>query len=281
MDDRDNAQHSDSGDLAYNKALTKLDVATCEAMAVSQAIDVENSELHLGFSVQIFKKLCSHAVALICAVPRSRWVKSDFENWDFACAAGQSRAIIEGYLLFLYLTKTPSCDAEWSARLFVLYINDCTRRAKMMSNVGVDEHANDWTRQAEELRQRLKANPWFITLDEKVKKRSLAGDNLMISSRDEMLEQAGWERAHFYAIWDLLSQYAHVLPMSFTRMEPDGRGSGAANEADIDYLTATISWCADTVHSATNLIAAAFPTTAMVRQGLDSKFEPGPKPNSP
>ncbi|MCP1483369.1 hypothetical protein J2Y88_005680 [Pseudomonas chlororaphis] len=281
MDDPKNARRSDSLDLAYNAALTKLDVATCEAMAVSQAIDVENSELHLGFSVQIFKKLCSHSVALICAVPRSRWVKSEFENWDFACAAGQSRAIIEGFLLFLYLSQTPSCNAEWTAKLLVLYVNDCTRRAKMMANVKAVDAAEDWMRQAEELKDRLKLNPWFLNLDGKTQKRCLAGDHLMISSRDEILELAGWEKAEFYAIWDLLSQYAHVLPMSFTRMEPDGRGSGAANEADADYLTATIAWCADTLHAATNRMTAGFPSTETVRQGLDSKFEPGPKENRP
>ena len=155
MDEDMQTELTDSFDSAYRAALAKLDIATCEAMAVSQAINVEGSELHLGFSVQVFKKLCSHSVALICAVPQSRWVKSDFENWDFACAAGQCRAVIEGFLLFLYLTEPPSCNAEWTAKLLVLYLNDFTRRAKMMSKVGATEAAEDWTRQAEELRERL------------------------------------------------------------------------------------------------------------------------------
>lgn len=211
-------------DSDYDDALFKLDVAVCEAKAVGRAINVEDAELHIGYSVQVFNKLCSHSVALICSVPRSRWVVSDFENWDFACIAAHGRAILEGYLLFLYLTKTPSCDAEWAARLLVLYINDCTRRAQMMNQVKALDAARDWESQAEELRERLCRNAWFLTLDEKTKKRCIAGQNLTISSRDEILEHAGWDSNEFNAVWNLLSQYSHVLPMSFTRMEANGRG---------------------------------------------------------
>ncbi|MFF7106985.1 hypothetical protein [Pseudomonas sichuanensis] len=279
MDDILDDGHCPCLESDYEDALRKLDVAVCEAQAVSQAINVEEAELHIGFSVQIFRKLCSHSVALICSVPRSRWVVSDFENWDFVCIAAQGRAILEGYLLFLYLTKTPSCDAEWSARLLVLYINDCTRRAQIMSQVKATDAAEDLRTQTEELRDRIRRNPWFLSLDDKTRKRCLAGQHLMISSRDEVLEDAGWDSDEFNAVWNLLSQYSHVLPMSFTRMEVGGRGSGSLNQTDLDYMTATISMCADTLHAATNYMASAFAYTEVLRRGINSVFESGPKAN--
>ncbi|WP_128621845.1 hypothetical protein [Pseudomonas aeruginosa] len=267
----------------YNDALLKLDVVTCEAMAVSQAIREESSDLHMEFSAQVFKRLCAHSMAIICALPRSRWVASDFENWDFACIAGHSRALLEGCLLFRYLAKTPSCNAEWSARLYVLYINDHSRRAEMMTRVRAEEEAADWIRQADELRERLGPNPWFQALDGKTKKRSLAGDNVTISTRDEIIEYAyaGLDKASFYAVWNLLSQYSHVLPMSFTTTENNGRGSGLPNQADLDYMTTTASLAADTLHNATNLMTDAFPDAQSVRNGIESKFTPGPKANAP
>ena len=35
----------------------------------------------------------------------------------------------------------------------------------------------------------------------------------------------GWDPNHFRALYDLLSQHTHILPLSFYRIEPNGRGS--------------------------------------------------------
>ena len=268
-------------DSDYDDALGKLDIATCEAMAVSQAINSDGAARHIAYSVEIYKRICRHAVALISAVPRSRWVTADFENWDFACAAGQSRALIEGYLLFRYLVNAPSCNDEWRAKFMVLYLNDRARRAKMMTDLGAAEAAEHWSSEVEELRDGLNANPWFLALDRGVRKGCLSGKFLMIQSRDQVLEIAGLERDEFNAIWDLLSQYAHMLPMSFTSSEPSGRGSGDENQEDKDYIGTTIACCADIINTATNMLATEFPEVAALRQGVDSRFYQGPSSNRP
>lgn len=265
----------------YNDSLRKFDTATCEAVAVSQKIGVQMAEPHLGHSTYVFARLCNHAIAMISAVPRSRWMRADFEQWDFGIAAGHSRAILEGYLLLLYVVKEPESPEEWSTRINVMFLNDCMRRIKMLSNIGSDTATDSLKEQAEELRERLNRNPWFQALTAQMKKRCLSGDNLMIPSRDEMLERAGWEKKTFYAYWDLLSQYAHVLPISFFRMEPNGRGTGIENDTDKGYLSTMLDFCADTLVTATNLMEKAFPNTAAARQGLKSKFDPGPRSNRP
>jgi hypothetical protein len=281
MDAELNAAEKIELNKQYNDSLKKFDLATCEAVAVSQSIGVQMAEPHLGHSTYVFARLCNHAIAIISAVPRSRWVRADFEQWDFGVAAGHSRAIIEGYLLFLYIVEEPESREEWSVRINVMYLNDCMRRVKMLSNIGADEGVGGLQQQAEELRERLNSNPWFQTLPQQVKKRCLSGDNLMIPTRDEMLVRAGWEKKTFYAYWDLLSQYAHVLPISFFRMEPNGRGTGLENDTDKGYLSTMLDLCADTLEKATDLMTAAFPDTAAARQGLKSKFDPGPRSNRP
>ncbi|UVL20132.1 hypothetical protein LOY44_04295 [Pseudomonas sp. B21-044] len=263
----------------YNQALADFDKATCEAMAVSQAIGVQMAEAHIGHSTYVFLRICNHAASIICSVPRSRWVRADFEHWDFGGMAGHSRAILEGYLLFLYLVEKPGSAEEWSTKINVMFLNDCTRRIKMMGNAGADVKGLE--AQADELRDRLTSNPWFAGLAGQVKKRCLSGDNLMIPSRDEMLENAGWEKQHFYAMWDLLSQYAHALPISFFRMEPNGRGTGLENDVDKAYIARMLDWCAETLTEATNRMVEAFPGTAEARKGTKSKFSPGPRSNRP
>ncbi|EPJ2807939.1 hypothetical protein ACTHGN_000946 [Pseudomonas putida] len=265
----------------YLQAVARFDAASCEAMAVSQSIGVQMADAHLGHATYVFLRLCNHAVPILCSVPKSRWVRADFEHWDFGAVAGHCRAILEGYLLLIYIIEKPASPEQWSAKINVMFLNDCTRRIKMMRNVGATDDVQGLEVQAEELRGRLTGNPWFMQLPEQVKKRCLSGDNLMIPARDEMLERAGWEKDHFYAMWDLLSQYAHALPISFFRMEPNGRGSGLENDTDKAYNASMLDWCAETLEKATKLMVDAFPETGGACNGVKSKFSSGPRSNRP
>lgn len=265
----------------FNDHLKSFDLATCEALAVSQAIGIQMAEPHIGYATNIFTRLCTHSISLMRAVPRSRWVRADFDDWDFGCAAGHCRSIIEGTLLFQYLIETPSSRLEWSAKLNVMHLNDCARRIKLMSNVDAHDDVAGLSVKAEELRGRLRLNEWFLKLEGATQKRCLAGDNVMIPARDEMLVKAGWEKKSFYVIWDILSQYAHVLPISFYRMEPGGRGTGIENDADKCYLALALQLSADAMTAATDLLVEAFPDTGKVRKGIQSKFSPGPRSNRP
>ena len=268
-------------DTGYNEALLAFDIATCEAVTVSQSIGVRMAKPHLGHSTFIFVRLCNHAISMICAAPRSRWIRADFTNWDFAGVAGHSRAILEGFLLLLYVVETPGSREEWSTKINVMYLNDCSRRIKMMGNIGSLDALKGLQDQAEELRGRLNTNSWFAALPAQTQKRCLTGEILMIPTRDEMLERAGWEKNSFYAMWDLLSQYAHALPISFFRMQQDGRGTGVENDTDKAYIARMMEWCAITLTTATDLMVEAFPHTSKVRKGLESKFTAGPRSNCP
>lgn len=265
----------------FNSNLEALDAAVCEALAVGQAIGRQMAKPHIGYSTHIFTRICSHATSLLRAVPRSRWTRADFEDWDFGCAAGHCRAIIEGFLLFRYLIEEPGSNLEWSAKLNVMHLNDCTRRIKLMANIDSSEEVAGFMTQAEELRERLRKNEWFTDLSASVKKRCLAGDNLMIPNRDEMLEKVEWDKKTFYFFWDLLSQYAHVLPVSFYRIEPNGRGTGIENDCDKCYIALAMQMSTDAMVDATDMLAALFPGTADVRKGAKSKFSPGPRANRP
>jgi hypothetical protein len=279
MDERKPPMEKKELDIFYNDSLRAFDVATCEAVAVSQSIGVRMSDAHIGHSTYVFARLCNHAISMICASPRSRWVRADFSHWDFGGVAAHGRAIIEGFLLLSYLIEAPGSQLEWSAKINVIFLNDCTRRIKMLTNAGVIEDVKDLEVQAEELRARLSSNEWFGQLPSAVRKRCLSGDNLMIANRDEMLIKVGWEKNDFYAIWDLLSQYVHVLPISFIRMEPNGRGTGLENDTDKGYTAQLLRWGAETLVSATALMAEVFPHTKKSQQGLKSKFDPGPRSN--
>lgn len=194
----------------YRAALKTFDACVCEALAVSQAIGSRIAALHAGYATHVF--------ALVRAAPKSRWTRTESEFWDFSAIAGHSRSIIEGQLLLHYVAKTPEDLEEWSVRLNVMHLNDCSRRIKILDGVVDPAEIMAFSVQAEEIRERLRGNSWFLKLDQKVQKRLLSGDSLTITTCDEQLEELGWDKREFYTLWNLLSQYTHVLPLSFYRL---------------------------------------------------------------
>lgn len=265
----------------YRAALKTFDACVCEALAVSQAIGSRIAAPHAGYATHVFTRICGHAVALVRAAPKSRWTRSESEFWDFSAIAGHGRSIIEGQLLLHYVAKTPEDPEEWSVRLNVMHLNDCSRRIKILEGVVDPAEIAAFSVQAEEIRERLRGNSWFLKLDQKMQKRLLSGDSLTITTRDEQLEELGWDKREFYTLWNLLSQYTHVLPLSFYRLEPNGRGTGIANDFDRAYIYMMLDLCAKALADCVDRMVAEFPDTAWARKGIDSKFSPGPSRNRP
>jgi hypothetical protein len=265
----------------YRAALKGFDASVCEALAVSQAAAGRIAAPHDGYATHIFTRICGQAIALIRAVPESTWARSDAEFWDFSGIAGYSRAIVEGQLLLFYIIKKPESPEEWSARLNVMHLNDCSRRIKILDGMLDGAELAAFLAQAEEIRERLRGNRWFCALDEKMQKRLLSGDVLTISTRDDQIAELGWNKREFYSLWHLLSQYTHILPLSFYRLEPNGRGTGIANDFDRAYIYLMLDLCTKVLNACVDRIVESFPDTASARTGIDSKFSPGPSRNRP
>lgn len=264
----------------YSAALRRFDDAICEALAVGQAQAGRIAKPYIGYATHVFAKMCAHGTAMIRAAPLSRWVRSDFENWDFCTVAGHARAIIEGHLLYSYLIEEPRSEEEAQVRIDVMHINDCTRRIKLHSDLGDPlTHISSFNTQLHELQSRLDCNEYFQSLPQSTQKACLSGKYLMIDSRDDMVTRLGYEKGHFDALYDLWSQHTYILPLSFYRMEPNGRGSGLENDTDRAYIGQALLTSAELLADATNLLVAKFPDVASVRQGRKSKFSPGPREN--
>jgi hypothetical protein len=153
------------------------------------------------------------------------------------------------------------------------------RRVKLFTNLEDRDQVASLSSQAGELRERLLKNEFFLSMPESKRKRFLAGEYLMIDSRDERLEKLRIAPRTFNVLWDLLSQNTHILPLSFYRLEPNGRGTGLENITDRSYLTRFLTIAAETIEETTNLMVGAFPDTADVRKGVKSGFSPGPRSN--
>jgi hypothetical protein len=266
---------------AYKEALVAFDAAVCDACAVGQAIGVRQAEAYAGYATYLFARICSHAISMIRALPSTRWVRSDFDHWDFGAVAGHARAIAEGHLTFAYLAETPESSEQWSAKLNVMHLCDCTRRITMFRNLQDEENVQGFEAQRLELQQRLNGNAYFQALPEPIRKQCLNGKFLTIENRDQLIKAVGWDPKQFNVYFDLLSQHTHILTMSFYRMEPEGRGTGLENETDRGYMTSAMKLCTNVLQAEVERLCELFPDVQAARAGIDSKFSPGPRANLP
>lgn len=267
--------------IAYKSALSKLDAAVCDAIAVSQASANQMAAPNWSLATKVFARLCGAGMAMMRAAPLSRWIRSDFENWDFGAVAGQACGLLDGALLFFYLVEPPKSDAELQVRIEVLNINDCSRRIELHRNLGSLKDVASFEKQKGELQQRLKANEFFLSLPKAFQNQCIDGNVLMIDSRDQILDALGYPKNHFDALYDLWTQHLHVLPMSFYRMEPNGRGTCLENSTDSAYLIQAFEVCAALLSDATDCMVEHFPEAADSRKGIESKFQPRPVTNCP
>jgi hypothetical protein len=161
-----------------------------------------------------------------------------------------------------------------------MHLNDCCQRVKVLSYIESADIAG-LSAQAAELRERLQQNSWFLNLAPKLQKQLLTGDWLTVTARDEQLAAAGWEKKDFYVLWHFLSQYIHVLPMSFYRIEPNGRGTGIENETDRGYISWMLNQSTEMLTACVDRMIQEFPDAATMRRGIESTFSPGPASNRP
>lgn len=265
--------------MHYEEALHVFDGAVCEATAVGQAQAGRMADPCVGYASYVFSRMCAHGTAIIRAAPLSRWMESDHEQWGFHAVACHARALLEGNLYFHYL-MSPVNDLleEGRARITLLQLNDCCSRIKMFADN--QEQLQGFQAQRDELVDRLKTIPFFQQLAPPVQAQCLSGKKAWFMDRAQLVEMVGMNKVQFDVIWDLWSQHSHIHPMSFYRMEANGRGSGLENDTDRAYLTTAMLICGGILEAATESMVEAFPDVAGVRQGVDSKFSPGPKANA-
>lgn len=262
----------------YLRALGYLDSAVCEALAVGQSQAGRMASPCLGYATYLYARMCSHGAAAVRSVPLSRWVSSDHEDWGFDVLACHARALLEGNLYFHYfMAPTDESLDEGRARITLLQLNDCCSRLKLF--VGNDEQWGWFKKQREELLDRLRSIPFFQQLAPAVQAQCLSGKKAWFMDREQLVALVGMDKAGFYILWDLFSQHSHIHPISFYRMEPNGRGSGLECDPDRVYLAVAMLLSAGILQGATDKIVEAFPDVASERKGISSKFSPGPKSN--
>lgn len=267
--------------MEYRERLSMFDAVVCEAVAVNQASAGRKELPTVGLSTHVFARMCSHAQALICAAPKSRWLRREYEMWDISHIAPHARSIMEGYLLFRYLTDAPQDDDSQRIYTQTMHLYDCTKRKELLKGIVPDEEIDQFEEQSIIIKSRIESTAYFKSMAPQERGRILSGQHMMVYDKQSILARLGFEKDKFNMQYNYLSQYTHMLSFTFYRIEPNGRGTGLLNAFDIAAIGTALEISTSFLREAVIKTVELFPDVENVRQGIDSKFSPGPHRNLP
>jgi len=232
--------------MTYLERVNGLDNVVRECMHISQGYAgiKSPSSKHFYASV-LFTALCTRAVSLLTLVPHTPWASKLIEHWDYASVAGITRTILELRLAFHYLCAERCSDEEWNCRWNIFNLHDCNSRRRMFEATGDSpEQVARFDAQAEELRERIRANAFFQSLPPQKQKSLLHGQTAYLMPLEDIGERVGVEKARFRWLYVLLSSHVHGLPMSFYRIGTgdDERGRGLPSQTEESYTSLFLSF---------------------------------------
>jgi hypothetical protein len=231
----------------YQERVKGLDSVARECMHISQDYaGIESPSGKHFYASILFTALCTRAVSLLTLVPHTPWASKLIEHWDYASVAGITRTILELRLAFHYLCAEACGEDEWDCRWNIFNLHDCTSRRRMFeATEDGAEQVEGFTAQAEMLRDRLRANPFFQSLPAKTQKNLLHGQTAYLMPLEDIGERVGVDKQRFRWLYVLLSSHVHGFPMSFYRIgegaEERGRGLPSATEEGYTCLFLSLS----------------------------------------
>jgi len=195
----------------------------------------------------LFTALISRGLSLVNLIPHSPWSQKLIEHWDYASAMGICRTMMELRFAFYYLCVDECPRIEWECRWNIFNLHDCEARRKMFEVLDTSpEQKASFEVQADELRDRLRSNDYFLSLPEAKKRKYLRGQTAYLFALEDIGEKAGVDKQTFRWLYAFFSNHVHGLPMSFYRMGLDGgdRGRGLPTPVEERYTSLCLSTAA-------------------------------------
>ena len=211
----------------------------------------------------LFTVLCSRAVSLLKLVPTRADGDLLEEPWDYGSVFTLSRSLLEVRLAFFYLSIEQVSEEEWYCRWNLMCMHDCTGRIRLFEHINDDpqkvaEHLAGFAEQAEDLRERLRANTFFTALPEARQRHLLRGADAYLSPLEELAARSGTTVQEFRLIYRLLSSQVHALPIAFFRMDEGNRGTGMHSRVEEGYIQTCLELAAHMLASSRAEMMAKF-----------------------
>lgn len=247
----------------YEKCLEHFDTVISAATGVSQGAAGRRSATNKHYWASVlFTRLCGASISLLLLLPRNRLARATIDHWDYAAVAALARQVVETYFAFFYLCVDRVSEEEWQCRWNVFNLHDCMSRIRLFEALKISsDDVKGFEQQLEELRNRLKKNKYFSSLDDRRQRELLRGRSAYLLSQDEIIARLGADTAHFRGLYQFMSAHVHTLPLSFYRIGEE-RGRGLENRVEKDYICMTLNYLDQYIVRAIREMVELFPGSA-------------------
>lgn len=231
-------------DFEYNEALSLFR----ESLLAAIHFHARVRDVPLQGVAPTAKLMFARITFLACSISKlCPKVEDDRSIWDFTSIALLARSLFESILFFRYFTAPANPD-EWMTRMLVLHLHDRCERIRLFERLKRTEDVTGFQGEARNLKEILRNNPFFQSLEVKRQKEILNGSRASILTLSEMGDRYAPDN-DTWTIHQFLSHYAHSHPVSFMRND-DQRRDGLANDTDKMYIPGVLRWLTSSIDGA-------------------------------
>ena len=167
----------------------------------------------------------TYVLTRLCLMGKSLRIllfEGDSASIDYTLDVGSigvlTRTMIEGSVLFHYVTEEGLSEDTKKLRTTIFDLHDCSRRSRFLKGIGQPAEYKKNKVILPLLRARLSKNPEYLALPDDEKKELRDGNHIFVGGLRRAARNAGWDITFFDALHTYLSMQSHMAPMSFQRM---------------------------------------------------------------
>lgn len=191
----------------------------------------------------IFAKIVITIKSILKLLPRSSLAKAndkDFEFWDISSVNVLTRALIDTYNVFYYLTIDDIPKSERNFRFALWEYHSEVERLKMLELIGSqNQRVQNLRSQINNLKNNLLNNTFYKSLKSTVQKGLKKGEKGIYLTNAEISKRAGIPPSYYRAIYKYLSNYVHTFSFSISQL----RIFKAGDSESLHLLKTTIEYC--------------------------------------
>jgi hypothetical protein len=202
----------------FEREKRRFSASTERAKVVSKAGAGRQGDMPTVMSSYVFTRLCVGAETLRYLLERTIGNSSDL-TLDHYSISVLARNVVEGALMFFYLSEDGVTDDEWALRGRVLDLHDAVLKLRLFKSINATAEYEAFKQDTDWLRGQMRQLPAFQKLELQRQEKLLSGQELYVGGLRSTLRLAGFTSEYFDGMYAYLSQHVHISSSSFYRTD--------------------------------------------------------------
>lgn len=189
---------------------------------------------------QLYIRLTVTCLSFIRLLPQNKYLKTNFDFWDFPSVANIARNFIETYHVFYYIGVDKITDEETELRLLIFNYHLNNEKYKLFKEFGASADVlNEFELNLPIAKEEIKNHNAYSIIQPSKVKGILNGKEFMVITHKEISEKIEFNTKEFIPMYRFLSNQTHSTPFSFFSQSNE-RGRGIENETEVEYIVMCI-----------------------------------------